>query len=172
MSGASLFQKKVCMLGAFAVGKTSLVARLVHGIFSERYLTTVGVKIDRKALTVGGRDVSLILWDIHGEDEFQRVRETYLRGAAGYLLVVDGTRRSTLETAIQLQERAAAAIGDVPFLVLLNKSDLEEDWELDGEAVAGLLARGWTVMRTSARSGASVEEAFRTLAGRIVETDR
>ena len=45
-----MIQKKICMLGAFAVGKTSLVQRYVHSLYSDKYLTTVGVKIDKKAL--------------------------------------------------------------------------------------------------------------------------
>ena len=44
-------QKKICMLGGFSVGKTSLVKRFVASVFSETYLTTVGVKIDKKTST-------------------------------------------------------------------------------------------------------------------------
>jgi small GTP-binding protein len=163
-----MIQKKICMLGAFAVGKTSLVARFVRGIFSERYLTTVGVKIDRKSVTVGDVTVNLILWDIHGEDEFQRVHDSYLRGAAGCVLVVDGTRRATLDKAVEMQRRTEAYLGEVPFLVLLNKTDLTGEWELEEERVGELVTRGWPVLRTSAKTGAEVEEAFSTLARRLL----
>jgi GTPase SAR1 family protein len=61
-------QKKICMLGGFSVGKTSLVKRFVESVFSEAYLTTVGVKIDKKAVDLGDRAVNLILWDVAGED--------------------------------------------------------------------------------------------------------
>ena len=64
-----MIQQKLCMLGSFAVGKTSLVGRFVRQMFSDRYLTTVGVRIDKKELVVAGREVKLVLWDIHGEDE-------------------------------------------------------------------------------------------------------
>ena len=69
-----MIQKKICMLGGFAVGKTSLVARYVTSMFSEKYLTTVGVKIDKKQVAVDGRDVTLMLWDIYGQDDFQDVQ--------------------------------------------------------------------------------------------------
>src|SRR5438046_92890 len=98
-------QKKVCILGGFSVGKTSLIRRYVESIFSETYITTVGVKIDKKTLDLGGRLVSLILWDVAGEDDMASFRMTYLRGAAGYLLVADGTRPSTLDVALSLRER-------------------------------------------------------------------
>ena len=81
-----MVQKKVCMLGSFSVGKTSLVRRFVESIFSDTYLTTVGVKIDKKALQVDGNDATLMLWDIYGEDDFQKLRMSYLRGASGFLL--------------------------------------------------------------------------------------
>ena len=102
-----MIQKKICMLGATGVGKTSLVSRFVSSIFSDKYLTTVGVKIDKKTVTVEARTVTLVLWDIYGEDAFQSVRASYLRGAAGYLLVADGTRQLTLDTARSLQKTAA-----------------------------------------------------------------
>ena len=88
-----MIQKKVCMIGSFGVGKTSLVARFVRSIFSEKYQTTVGVKIDKKILEVGDKQVTLVLWDIAGEDALTTVRPSQLRGASGYILVVDGLRR-------------------------------------------------------------------------------
>ena len=103
-----MIQKKICMLGTFAVGKTSLVQRFVQSIFSEKYLTTVGVKIDKKKMTVDGQDVTLILWDLHGDDDFQRLQMTYLRGASGFFLVADGTRRETLPHALALRMRHSA----------------------------------------------------------------
>ena len=94
-----MLQKKICLLGAFGVGKTSLTRRFVDSIFSDTYLTTVGVKIDKKTVAVNGNTVNLLIWDIAGEDEVSAVRTSYLRGAAGYLLVVDVTRAQTLAVA-------------------------------------------------------------------------
>jgi small GTP-binding protein len=156
------------MLGAFGVGKTSLVRRYVESIFSESYLTTVGVKIDKKTLSVGGQDVMMLLWDIAGEDEVAHIRTSYLRGAAGYFLVVDGTRGETLEVARSIQSRVAVEIGPVPFVLLLNKADMQESWELTPQAAASLENTGWTVVRTSAKTGAGVDDAFRALAQRMI----
>ncbi|HSV58445.1 MAG TPA: Rab family GTPase [Variovorax sp.] len=159
-----MLQKKICLLGAFGVGKTSLVRRFVDSIFSDTYLTTVGVKIDKKMLTVGSEPMALILWDIAGEDEVSAVRVSYLRGAAGYLLVVDGTRAETLDTAVSIQARITAEIGGVPFIVLLNKADLQEEWTIPPERIEQLAAGGWVFLHTSAKTGAGVEESFEQLA--------
>src|SRR5207344_2519833 len=99
----SMIQKKICMLGAFAVGKTSLVSRYVRSIFSDKYHSSVGVKVDKKLVVMGDEQLDLLLWDLYGEDEFQKIRPTYLRGSSGYVLVADGTRRETLEKAVGLQ---------------------------------------------------------------------
>jgi small GTP-binding protein len=155
------------MLGSFAVGKTSLVRRFVQGIFSEKYHTTIGVKIDKKVVSVDDRNVNLILWDIHGEDDFQEVKPAYLVGSSGYLLVVDGTRLHTVETAVSLQKLAEDTAGDIPFIVLVNKSDLSDQWEIDETTLEKLTGRGWHMIYTSAKSGEGVEDAFIELAKRM-----
>ena len=155
-----MIQKKVCMLGAFAVGKTSLVSRFVTSMFSDKYLTTVGVKIDKKALTVGDREVTLMLWDIHGQDEFQTVKQSYLRGSAGCLLVIDGTRRGTLDIAASLQLMAERVAGSIPFVIVLNKADLASEWQVDERGLKKLAEQGWPVVRTSAKTGEGVEDTF------------
>lgn len=156
------------MLGAYAVGKTSLVSRFVKGIYSDRYKTTVGVKIDRKDVHVGNAAVRMLLWDLHGEDEYQRVKAAYLRGAAGCLLVADGTRRSTLETAHRLGVWASGILGPVPFGLVINKLDLERDWEFDMDEVERLGFHTSFVVTTSARLNTGVESAYAQLASRML----
>jgi hypothetical protein len=158
-----MLQKKICMLGSFSVGKTSLVRRFVESIFSDAYQTTIGVKIDKKVVRAGDEDVTLVLWDIHGEDVYQKIRMSYLRGMSGYLLVVDGTRRQTLDDALALNERVIQEAGKVPAVLVLNKSDLTEKWEIDSTRESELTAAGWNILRTSAKTGASVEEVFSKL---------
>jgi small GTP-binding protein len=163
-----MIQKKICMLGTFAVGKTSLVRRFVESIFSETYHTTVGVKIDKKPVQIDGKEIDLVLWDLYGNDDFQKIRWSYFQGASGYLLVADGTRRATIDKAVQLEERARAEIGPVPFVFVMNKCDLVDDWEFDPEMEAGLAAKSWTILISSAKTGQGVDEAFSQLARKIV----
>jgi small GTP-binding protein len=158
-----MLQKKICMLGSFSVGKTSLVRRFVESIFSDAYQTSIGVKIDKKVVRAGNEDVTLVLWDIHGEDVYQKIRMSYLRGMSGYLLAVDGTRRQTLDDALALNERVIQEAGKVPAVLVLNKSDLAEKWEIDSERESELTAAGWNILRTSTKTGDSVEEVFSKL---------
>ncbi len=163
-----MIQKKICMLGSFAVGKTSLVRRFVESIFSETYHTTVGVKIDKKLLTIDTTEINLVLWDLYGDDDFQKIRWSYFQGASGYLLVADGSRRATFDKAIALEERARQEIGPVPFVFVLNKCDLVDQWEIEPEMEASLVAQNWTLLRSSAKTGEGVEAAFSELARKII----
>jgi len=164
-----LIQKKVCMVGAFGVGKTSLVARFVKSIFSDKYLTTVGVKIDKKPLSIDGQELTLMLWDLAGEDALTQVKSTQLRGSSGYILVVDGCRATTLEAAIDIQSRIEADLGKLPFTCVVNKADLRESWQVDAAALERLSGLGWTLLLTSAKTGEGVEALFEGLAVRMLQ---
>ena len=164
-----MIKKKICMLGSFAVGKTSLVSRYVHSIFSDKYQTTVGVKIDKKVVRHANQDVMLMLWDLAGEDEFCRLRESYLRGASGYLIVVDGTRPATLDRALMVTQKADAVVEGVPRMLVVNKHDLLAEWEIDERRLEALDKEGWEIVKTSAKSGEGVEELFAALTARMME---
>ena len=156
--------KKICMLGAFFVGKTSLVDRFVHTIFSDKYLSTVGVKISKKNVPLEGKDITLMLWDMEGKDVYTEANLSYLRGAMGFFVVADGTRRETLDVALALRSAAHGILGPVPCWLLINKADAENEWEMTEDMLAGLKAEGIPYLLTSAKSGQGVDEAFLSLA--------
>ena len=164
-----MLKKKICLLGSFGVGKTSLVMRFVNSMFTDKYHTTVGVKIDKKVMTVEAAEITLMLWDMAGEEDGAPVRLNQVKDAAGYLLVIDGTRAKTLAIARGIQQRVRQEIGPRPFLALINKSDVRETWEIAESAWDDLRSAGWTVLETSAKTGLNVENAFHTLASRILQ---
>ncbi len=161
-------KKKICLIGGFAVGKTSLVRRYVSGIFSEDYHATMGVKIDKRPETVDGREVLLMIWDLAGRDEFAAVEKSYLRGGDGFIYVVDGTRRETLEEASVELSEIASDYPDVISMLLVNKYDLTGEWEIDDENLRPFKDRGMAICFTSAKTGENVEGAFHELAARLL----
>ncbi len=161
-----MIQKKVCMLGATAVGKTSLVGQYVKSIFSEKYHSTIGVKVDKKVVRVDNHEMTMMLWDLQGEDDEFKIRPSFLRGASGYILVVDLTRSATLETAKRIQLMIEKEIGQVPFQILFNKCDLRDEFDIDESWMVEFA--GERVIRTSAKTGENVEEAFLELAQRLL----
>jgi small GTP-binding protein len=152
------------MVGAFAVGKSALVQQFVHSIFSDRYLSTVGVKISKKELTLDGQEMCIVLWDLEGKDLYTEVNVSYMRGAMGFFVVADGTRRETLDMALNLRLKALEVSGPIPHCLLINKADLAQEWELTPDDIAALKERGLAVFETSAKTGQSVEDAFMELA--------
>ena len=159
-----MIQKKVCMVGVYATGKTSLVQRFVYSIFSDRYLSTVGVKIDRKEILVGDQNIILMLWDLEGRDGTHDVNSSYIRGAHGVIYVVDGTRRDTLDGMYDIYAKVKGAVGEIPSVVAMNKTDLVNEWQLKSSDEKPVSERGLHTIRTSAKTGEGVEETFRWVA--------
>jgi len=173
-----LLQKKVCMLGAHGVGKRSLTSTCEQP-FAGQYATSVGVRICRKILEIDGRSLTLTIWDIADIDGFKWL-QGYLRGMNGYLLVADGTRPETVQRVrdifgqIWSFEQPQAASQDSasyvqfpyrkPFLLLLNKCDLTEEWKVEKSFLEILFNKGWPVEVVSAKENRGVEEAFLRLA--------
>ena len=162
-----MIQKKICMVGAYGVGKTSLVRRFVESIFDERYITTIGVKTDKKVVAVDGNDVMMMLYDIAGEEDEAPFRTTHVRGADGYILVADGMRPGTLEVAEDVKRRVDEVTGVVPFVLAINKADVKEFWRMESSDIERVKSEGWTVFETSAKDGLNVEALFLDLATRV-----
>lgn len=172
-----MISRKICLLGAFAVGKTSLTRRFVHGVFDERYLTTLGVKIDTKTVELDTGTVKLVIWDIEGADpadhEAQLVNSrmaAYLQGTDGVLLVADGTRPSTFDVARDIHKWLLAQYPGLPVILLVNKADLTDLWQVDHHTLDGFeeLSQSFT---TSALSGENVERTFSSLAEVLTKDD-
>ena len=161
-----MIQKKVCKIEAPGVGKTSLVRQFVESFFSEKYQSTIGVKVDKKVVRLGKREVTVMLWDIQGEDDEFKIRPSFLRGASGYMLVVDLTRGETLETAKRIQLMIEDEIGAVPFQIIFNKNDLKDEFEIDDSWIIEFA--GEKVLRTSAKTGDGVEDAFLGMAKKMI----
>ncbi len=152
------------MLGAPAVGKTSLTQRFVNGVFDERYLSTIGAKIDARTVQTAVGEVQLMVWDLNGDEMFERLQTSYMRGMHGYLLVFDPIRPETLEFALKLRGVVETNVGDVPSILVCSKADLRSDWKVPEPQIKALQDSGWTVTANSAKTGDGTEETFADLA--------
>ncbi len=161
-------QKKVCLLGDFAVGKTSLVRRYVEGRFDDKYMSTIGVKISRKVVQRGTDSLNLLLWDLAGGDDFRSVGSSYLRGAAGALLVCDLTRADTLTVCINYIEQLRTLSPQAVMVLAGNKADLKVERAINDLALKTVAtSKNIPYLLTSAKTGGCVEEAFQLLAEQI-----
>ena len=168
-AGPTTLQKKVCLLGEFAVGKTSLVKRFVEGRFDDRYLSTIGVKISRRQMTRPYGRLNLLVWDLAGSDEFNGVtRANYLRGAAGALIVCDLTRHQTLGGFWRYVEQLEALRLSIPLVLVGNKNDLPDERAISADELLSVSTQlNAPYFLSSAKTGENVEAVFENLASQI-----
>ena len=164
-----MIQKKICLLGASSVGKTSLVKQFVEGIFNEKYLTTIGVKIDKKIVTLENNHIQFMLWDIEGNDRYNAFQERYLRGAAAYIIVADQTRITSLMDGLEIQA-LARKVSNCPAILAINKNDLQASWHWEDKELENYKNLFDLHFYTSAKTGANVESMFVALANLLQES--
>jgi small GTP-binding protein len=165
--------KKLVLLGDPSVGKTSLTRRFVENTFDEAYLSTIGSNVNKKTVTLyndngGSNDVKLMIWDIAGDKACDSLKRAYYRGAHGAIIVCDITMEETFKSLPHWIESLRDNVGEVPTIILGNKSDLEEFRTVDlGELQEIAEEYGISAFLTSARTGENVEMVFTTLAMRF-----
>lgn len=159
-----MIQKKICILGPTGVGKTSLTKQFVEGIFSEKYKTTIGVKIDKKHVHENDKDVQLLIWDLEGIDRYCGFNPRYLRGASAYIIVVDQTRSQSLLEGMEILELARDHYPNVPAFFVVNKTDLPTSWHWSEEELASYAQKFAALIKTSAKTGENVDKLFNTIA--------
>lgn len=156
-------RKKIVIVGHFGVGKTSLTKQFVSNMFSEKYLTTIGVNIEKKVVETSKGSVNLILWDIAGEEDLDTIKTSYLKGANAFILVTDLTREITYSKIDNDLQYMNGIVGDVPYLVIGNKSDL-----LPENLVAQIKNKYNIDYISSAKSGENVNEFFTDIAEKLM----
>lgn len=165
--------KKVCMLGDFAVGKTSLVKRFVFDRFDDKYISSIGVKVSRKSMVIP-RDaesvmLNMMLWDLAGSEEFSQVRASYLRGSSGAILVCDLTRPETLPNVTQYAHNLVTVSPSPSLVVVANKVDLQRSDSVTERKLAEIASQlNAPYFMTSAKTGQAVEAMFRALGQRLL----
>lgn len=165
----TIVQKKICLLGDFGVGKTSLVRRFVEDRFDDKYLTTIGVKISRKVITRSYGMMSMLVWDLAGSNGFDSLsNSSYMQGAAGAMVVCDITRRETLSTFEEYARQIRFMNPRIPLVFICNKVDLDEHVisEDDLRDVSSTFGDG-SFFLTSAKTGDQVEQVFLLLADKV-----
>lgn len=165
-SAKRLLRAKVVLLGAPGVGKTSLIQRFVHSLFSETYQSTIGVKVDRKSVELSHATVAMLIWDLHGETEGLEIPSNYMRGASAGICVSDAGRPETANKAGELRKRFLELSPGGMVFPVVNKSDLDVDWtRIDSVAEHAGLANP---ARMSAKEDDGVDELFAQVANDLV----
>lgn len=158
--------RKICLIGDFGVGKTSLIRRFVDRQFSDQYLSTVGVKISKKIFE--DKSLQLLIWDIEGQTKFKSISSSYFQGAKGAIIVGDATRRETLEQLTHHTEHFLSINPNSQIAIALNKSDLVDAEMLETALERYDQSRIFAIYPTSAKTGENVDRLFNQLADQLL----
>ena len=165
-----IIQKKICLLGDFAVGKTSLIRRFVNNEFSEKYLTTIGVHITKREVILNDSQVNLVIWDLAGDDLLHNITEKYLKGASGFVIAADLTRENTIANINKHIEMLANENYQIPMVIALTKNDLLDEITSSEEIIKrNGVSADYPVFSTSSKTGENVENMFSKLSKLLLE---
>ncbi|AZQ43482.1 Rab family GTPase [Nonlabens ponticola] len=156
--------KKIVVLGLFGVGKTSLLRKYVEGLFSEDYKVTIGVHILKKTVVINDEEIKLILWDTEGTENIDQIRNSYLKGAHGFIYVGDVTRPNSYARVKEDKEYLEKEFDNVPILVALNKTDLLTPGTIKQKAAE----LDFADFMVSAKEDSNVNRLFEKMAKMIV----
>ena len=173
-----MIYKKICLLGDFAVGKTSLVRRFVDRQFSDKYLSTIGVKISRKQVDVSSQKpessqpVQLMIWDIEGETRFKQIMPAYLKGASGAIIVADVTRNETINQLPKHIDLFLSVNSNSLMVIAFNKCDLVSAHQINrylNQTNQFKTEQIISVYQTSAKNGMNVDDMFLNISRQLIE---
>jgi small GTP-binding protein len=154
--------KKIVLIGHFGVGKTSLIRRFVENTFSEDYKVTIGVHISKKTIKIPeGELISLIIWDLEGQDDIKKTRPSYLLGTNGFIYVFDLSRPATFQNLNSELTFLKETFPNTPIKVVGNKMDLVNKIYLQEHTIN---LEPFVDYYVSAKTGSRVEKLFSKLA--------
>jgi Ras-related protein Rab-5C len=162
----STFEAKVVLLGAAAVGKTSLLARATDGEFTPDRPATVGASYTTKRVKLDQAIAQLQVWDTAGQERFRTLAPMFYRGAMVCILVFSVTEPQSLTDVRKWAEEVTTQLEDVPaFVIVGNKVDLEDE-RLVTPAVAQAVADDLNAeyCEASAKTGQGISDIFRAVA--------
>ncbi|XP_072265387.1 ras-related protein Rab-32 isoform X1 [Pyxicephalus adspersus] len=172
---------KVLVIGELGVGKTSIIKRYVHQLFSQHYRATIGVDFALKVINWDGKTlVRLQLWDIAGQERFGNMTRVYYKEAVGAFVVFDVTRASTFDAITKWKSDLDSKVflpsgGPIPAILLANKCDQKKENSMQSPSQMDHFCKengfvAW--FETSAKDNVNIDDAARCLVENILQNSK
>jgi small GTP-binding protein len=167
---------KICLIGDWGVGKTSLIRKFVFDQFDDKYLVTLGTKVSKKRIKFKKNngdiiDLNLLIWDVMGQQQFKKIQLLAYKNTDGVFIVCDITRKDTLTSIVKWYNEILKITGKIPIVILANKSDLVGQEKFSQDELAEVANRlQATYFYTSAKTGANIEPAFKKMGIKLIST--
>lgn len=167
--------RKLAVVGARAVGKSSLTLRFTEARFDDMYYPTIANQF-LKSFKINGKTYAVDIADTSGQDEFLMMDQRALIGVHGFLLVYSVSSRSSFEVLRTIRAKILdmLSFGDetkVPFTVIGNKTDLPRNQHVITKEEGQALAKEFhcPFLEVSAKDNINVEKGFEVLLVHIDE---
>ena len=157
------YDLKVIIIGDYKVGKTAITKQFIENSFDENYLPTLHLKVLKKDIKIDEADITLVIWDIGGQAfHMSPYRDKFYQGAQMAMLLVDRTRKKTLENAeMWFKDSLKSISNQIPFILIGNKSDLTEEIIVSEQAIKSEAEKlNLNYFLTSAKTGENINDAF------------
>eukprot|EP01106_Pelomyxa_sp_JSP_P013041 TRINITY_DN3762_c0_g1_i1.p1 TRINITY_DN3762_c0_g1~~TRINITY_DN3762_c0_g1_i1.p1 ORF type:complete len:212 (+),score=65.86 TRINITY_DN3762_c0_g1_i1:1020-1655(+) len=160
---------KLLLIGDSGVGKSCLLLRFADDMYTESYISTIGVDFKIRTIELEGKTVKLQIWDTAGQERFRTITSSYYRGAHGIIVVYDITDTVSFDNVKHwLQEIDRYACENVNKLLVGNKSDLAGKRAVEYSTAKEYAdSIGISFLETSAKNSTNVENAFIKMATEI-----
>jgi small GTP-binding protein len=161
---------RVVVIGDCAVGKTSIISRIMNDSVDLREPSTSAAAYVEHKVTIDGATVDLHIWDTAGQERFRGLGPIYYRDADIGLLVFSVTNRDSFENIEDWIQTFTSTTGaDVTIFVIGNKTDLKDQYQVDVEQVRlWARKREYQLLLTSALKGTGIIDLFNEIARVII----
>lgn len=165
---------KLIIIGDSGIGKSCLLNRFADDIYTDAYISTIGVDFKIRTIDIGGRVCKLQIWDTAGQERFRTITSSYYRGAHGIVIVFDITNPETFANCeMWLTEVQRYATEQATKILVGTKSDLTDRRKISyADAQEFATKHGMEYIETSAKHGTNVESAFLNLAKQLCSANR
>ena len=165
---------KILVLGEIAAGKTCLIIRYTNGNFKEDSISTIGVDVKSKDVTVNKVKYKFNIWDTAGQEKFYSIGKTYYNGVNGIVIAFDLSEEGAIKKLngwlSKLKENIDSTV--IPIVIAGTKCDLK-DIQIKKEAINVIASLHKSkYFETSAKNNINVDEAFQYLAEEIIRRKR
>ena len=164
---------KIVLIGDTCVGKSCILVRFSDDVFSENYVTTIGVDFRFKTMIVKNKIAKIQIWDTAGQERYRSITTAYYRGAAAIIICCDSTNKDSFYNLNNwIDEIAKYTDKDVDKLILMNKCDLVEDRVIDKSEMNKFeKENGIKIMEVSAKTGDGIDKAFEYIIQKLIDNN-
>eukprot|EP00391_Amoebophrya_sp_Ameob2_P013393 CAMPEP_0178998628 /NCGR_PEP_ID=MMETSP0795-20121207/9614_1 /TAXON_ID=88552 /ORGANISM="Amoebophrya sp., Strain Ameob2" /LENGTH=235 /DNA_ID=CAMNT_0020691319 /DNA_START=8 /DNA_END=715 /DNA_ORIENTATION=+ len=152
---------KVIVVGNGQVGKTSMITRFAKGVFTDSYKKTLAVDFLEKRQVISNEEITFLLWDTAGQEEYDAITRGYYRGAGCCIIAFSTTDRDSFDAVPHWYDKVREECGNIVVVLAQNKVDLLDEAKMSPQEVEALASRlHLKLYRVCVKDNLNVSEIF------------